>query len=144
MIRRRLYLQIYLAFLAIALLTIMGTGLLVHTLVSASDDAIRVPTPVHGMLSMAQLEGVPAADASSAESERQLAELAERHGVELQLVASDGSPQATVGDREFPPAPQRGDEPVWADAGPHAVLWMPLEDGRWLGARTPASVLRER
>ena len=124
---RRLYLQIYVAFVAI---------LAVFAALAATLWHLRGPSPQDQQL----LEGAAAVVAerlpsgSRAEQEASLRALAAPLRLNLSLWSADGQPLASAG--ESLPFPGRNrDESGWMSARGGPVGFLRLPDGRWLVAR---------
>ena len=126
---RRLYLQIYLAF--------VGILLLFGALLAAAWWAIPGDAQDSHMLDgVAMLVG-EALPADRAQAAAELARLAQAFQVDLTLRATDRSLIATTGT-ELPPPPAELERSGWVrgrGAGPSFALALP--DGRWVVARAP-------
>jgi signal transduction histidine kinase len=124
---RRLYLQVYLAFLAILVLFAALTAALWH---------LRGPSPQDQQV----LDGAAALVAerlpigSRAEQERSLRALAAPLRLNLSLWSADGQALASVGEQLPFPGRER-DESGWMPARGGPVGFLRLPDGRWLVAR---------
>jgi len=124
---RRLYLQVYLAFLAILVLFAALTAALWH---------LRGPSPQDQQV----LDGAAALVAerlptgSRAEQERSLRALAAPLRLNLSLWSADGQALASVGEQLPFPGRER-DESGWMAARGGPVGFLRLPDGRWLVAR---------
>jgi signal transduction histidine kinase len=129
---RRLYLQIYAAFLAILVLFALVASLgwwLAHP----DAEERRLLDGVARLIARA----LPAASAPRAEQEQALARLANDLAVDAALRAPDGALLAAVGGAlPAPPVDQGGSLLLRAPGGPPAVA-LRLPDGRWLLARRP-------
>jgi signal transduction histidine kinase len=125
---RRLYLQVYLAFVAI--LVLFGLSVLVAwRLAPTSGDDLQALEGVAALVS----ELLPAG-ASPPEQEARLRRVAGPAGVDLTLWSAEGSPIAEVGPRlPFPGAERRRSGWMRSRGGPMGALR--LDDGRWLVAR---------
>lgn len=129
--RRRLSMQIYLAFLGIALLCIVVASLAAHLL---RDEDL----PMHGMMNNAAaflVEDLVQREASSAEQRAalgdKLKQRAERFGLHLALWDADGKLIATSGPRPRPAAfPRQGSK--WMKLRREPGMITPLERGGWV------------
>jgi signal transduction histidine kinase len=144
-IRKRLYLQIYLAFLAIALSAVVGTGLLVRTLVLDDADVVPVPGLMEGLLRGAEFEDLPGPELDAAGQAQGVEAMASRMGLQVALFDANGAQIAASTGAQFPdPAKSPGTHPNWVhhdSPHPFGFLRIPLEDGRVLALREPNSVI---
>lgn len=125
---RRLYLQIYLAFLGI------GAAAVVMALIAGRLAFMHSDGPRVGMRTREAVELVgerlPADRAGQA---AELARLGERLDVGLVLWGADGEVQASTPGTGLA-GPEAGrTEAYWTHAPGGAAVVVPLEDGRWLG-----------
>jgi signal transduction histidine kinase len=129
---RRLYLQIYAAFLAILVL-FAAVASLGWWLAHDDDGERRMLDGVARLIAQA----LPGKDAPRAELEPALARLANDFSVDLALRAADGALLAAVGG-PLPglPAGRRESGMLRVRGGPPAAV-LRLPDGRWLLARRP-------
>lgn len=122
MIRHRLYLQIYVAFVLMAMLAAATAATLGHFIHGPGEP----PPPV---ARAAQLLGekLPGVD-----PQREVDALGDRLGVDVGVFGPAGEPVAAHGRRVPPPRPDGPDAQwVFRPGGPAVVAR--LEDGRWLG-----------
>lgn len=126
MIRHRLYLQIYAAFLGIVILT----GLLAAAIGRFVDGPDELPPPVRSAMAMLA-ERIPEDDPGPT-----VDALARRLGVDLTLFDTHGRPGAHHG-RPVPPPDPDGPRTQWRlrRGGPSFVSRM--DDGRWIGVGHP-------
>jgi two-component system, OmpR family, sensor histidine kinase RstB len=125
---RRLYLQVYLAFVGILVLFAVLMVLAWHSLPSDDDD-------------QQALDGVAAlaaellrAESSTQDQQAVLRRVARPSGLDLTLWSADGEPVAEVGPRlPFPGKDRRRSGWMRGRGGPTGALRLP--DGRWLVAR---------
>jgi len=129
---RRLYLQIYAAFLAILVLFAVIASLL-WWFVRSDDEERRFLDGVSGVFA----ELIPGPDAPRAELEQALQRLASGFSADVALRGADGEPLASVGG-PLPALPADRHESGFLHlrGGPPAVA-LRLPDGRWLVARRP-------
>jgi signal transduction histidine kinase len=130
---RRLYLQIYVAFVGI--LVLFGVLAVVFWLLGPAVDDMQVMDGVGAVLG----ELLPAPDEPAAELSAALSSLAARLRAELTVRASDGALLASVGDPLPAPRRPRGGWVRSRGAGPTIAFRLP--DGRWLIARYPHRAL---
>jgi signal transduction histidine kinase len=125
---RRLYLQVYLAFVGVLIL--FGVSmLLAWRLAPSSADDVRALEGVAALVS----ELLPAG-AAPPEQLARLRRVAGPAGVDLTLWSAEGSPIAEIGPRlPFPGAERRRSGWMPSRSGPMGALR--LADGRWLVAR---------
>ena len=124
---RRLYLQVYVAFLAILLFfSVLVAAAWHHGALAAQDQDTLDGAAV--LIAERLPSGVPAA-----EQQRTLGALAATLRLNLSLWSEDGQPLAAVGERL--PFPRARLQSGWmlARGGPVGILHLP--DGRWLVAR---------
>lgn len=121
LVRRHLYLQIYAAFVAIAVVSVAAAGLAAQTLFAHE----RLPAPVAPVVELIATQIDPA------DPERSLGELGHRLHVRLTLFDGERRPLGASGAPHPAPDPARGDV-QWLGwtRGPNAAVH--LDDGRWL------------
>lgn len=120
-VRRRLYLQIYAAFVAIALVSVAAAGAVAQTFYAHE----RLPEPVAPVAELIAAQVEPADVAGS------LDRVADELHLRLTLRDAALAPIAASGPPHPPPVPSRGDV-QWLgwSRGPNAAVH--LRDGRWL------------
>jgi len=125
---RRLYLQIYLAFVGILALGALIAGVAFALGGSAGHDAVLL----RGLASLAS-GVVPPAERGPAESQAAVERIARRLGVAASLHGADGATLAESGGRL--PAPRAGwAESRWIGTSTGPGVALRLDDGRWLVA----------
>ena len=126
---RRLYLQIYVAFIAI---------LFVFAAVTAGIWHLREPRPEDEQLldDMAALVADRLPSGPPADQQASLRALASRLRLNLTLWGEDGQLLAAAGERLPFPGPQRT-QSGWMPARGGPIGFLRLPDGRWLAARQP-------
>lgn len=127
---RRLYIQIYLAFLGV-LVVFAALSALTWLLFSPRVEEHRL---VHGLAAVLS-ELLPVGDRDSPELQRALERLSEQFGADLVLRQSDGSLLAYAGEQSAPeagPRPMRPGPSSWRRG--HRGFSLQLADGRWLVA----------
>jgi len=118
-VRHKLYLKIYLAFLAITLLSVPAAGILSHVV----RDRGPVPFHVHEAV-LVFAEGLEGPD-----TQRLLAERAERLGLVIGLYDGEGNVIAAAGET---PRPRKARGDHWVHGPTGMGLAVDLGDGRWL------------
>jgi len=127
--RRRLFVQIYLSFLSVALLTLVAAGASVWV---AADRALAVPRTVR-IAAQVVLDALPDPTDSPAEFRRELIQTAHQLGIHVSVWGEDGRLLGRVGDKL--PTPPEGCASPWvrsAAGRPGACIQLP--DGRWVAA----------
>lgn len=132
---RRLYLQIYLGFLAILVLTVVAAGVLGALLRDKDGPRMVWATGFAAILAEDLPQGVPAAAL-----QKRLAQRGETLQLDLALWDASGSEVASIG-APWPELRSRGKETQHRGFGP-PYLRVRLEDGRWLGMRVRHSDAR--
>ncbi|MFQ5544620.1 MAG: sensor histidine kinase [Acidiferrobacterales bacterium] len=126
---RRLYLQIYLAFVGIVVLFgILLASIVWYVRAYAPDDR-------RAFEGAARLVGqiLPASDRPTSELQQEIARFSEQFGVDLVVTDPDGKILAAAGERLPVPDLTRGESGWMRARGPTVALRLP--DGRWLVAR---------
>jgi len=124
---RRLYLQVYVAFVGILVVFAVLTATLWH---------LRGPSPEDQQTldDVAALVAARLSSGSPAEQEASLRALADPLRVNLTLWSAQGQVESSVGERLPYPGSERSQSGwMWARGGPVGYLRLP--DGRWLVAR---------
>jgi signal transduction histidine kinase len=125
---RRLYLQVYLAFLGIFALFALLLALAWHSAPSSGDD----PQALEGVAALAA--ELLRRDSPAADQQALLRRVARPAGLDLTLWSAEGEPLAEVGPRlPFPGRDRRRSGWMRGRGGPTGALRLP--DGRWLVAR---------
>ena len=123
---RRLYLQVYLAFVGIVVLFALLTAAMLFLF---RDDPRHAPW-AQGLAEAAS-EALPPPGAGRTATRTALRSLSERFGVAMLLLGPDGRPLARAG--RMPPPPPVGElRPGWRRARGGVQLALPLADGRLL------------
>ena len=124
---RRLYLQVYLAFLSILLVFAVLVAVAWHHGALAAQDQDTLDGAATVIAERLPSGGTPA------DQQRALGALAATLRLNLTLWSTDGQPLAVVGERLPFPGPRMQSGWMPARGGPVGVLRLP--DGRWLVAR---------
>jgi signal transduction histidine kinase len=137
-VRRRLFLQIWAAFLAVTIAWLCLTATAVRMFVGDDGD---IPRRLSGTF---QLLGDHLAepDAAPEDQQAELERIGRKTGLRLGLWSASGEPLGAVGDTMAPPN-TRLDEAYWFHDGAPGVM-VKLDDGRWLGAAVPGARHRPR
>jgi len=127
--RRRLFVQIYLSFLTVSLLTLIAAGVSVWV---AADRALAVPRTVR-IAAQVVLDALPDPTDSPAEFRSELIQTAHQLGIHVSIWTDEGRLLGRVGDRL--PTPPQGCVSTWVRSSsgrPGACFRLP--DGRWVAA----------
>ncbi len=135
--RRRLFWQIYAAFLLVAVLSVGATGLATRLLVNRALGATDAGRAAAALI----FDGLPDPEADPQGFGRALAGRARALGLHLSLWTAEGRPLGRVGDRL--PAPPAGCARPFVRAPSGAPgLCLRLPDGRWAAAAAEPAAAR--
>ncbi len=126
MLRRRLYLQIYLTIIASLVLMVILGGLLWDVL-----DGDRADRDILDKAESFAALVLPPADAPAAEQQDFISRLGRDLDIRIGLYDSNGDPIATFADPKVPNRLEHG-ESDWSRGRGGPVLTLDLPDGRWL------------
>ena len=130
---KKLYWRIYLALLACLVMMALLFMLVMRWTTGGSEAAPRLE-----VLAEIAARVLPPANAPRLEQEQALEHWHARGGVDLALLAADGSTIALAGAEARAPAQSRSQGSHWLGGHPPAVA-LKLSDGRWLTVRYDAS-----
>jgi signal transduction histidine kinase len=141
-VRRRLFIQIYLSFLSVSLLTLVATGLSVQW---AARRTLEVPRSVR-VAAQILLRTLPDPGAAPKEFRSALVRRAEELGVHVSVWSESGALLGRVGDR-MPDPPEGCDRPWVRSESGSPGLCLQLPEGQWVAvagvnARTRDWVMR--
>ncbi len=128
--RQRLFVQIYVSFLTVSLLTLVASVAAVGV---AMDRASEVPAAVR-VAANVLVQSLPDPSASPVAFHRALAERAEDLGLDVSVWSAEGRLLGRVGDDVFPAPPAGCARPWLRSTRGRWGLCMQLPDGRWVAS----------